>query len=82
MPSIRQSAKVNLSNWKPTETPTQKGADTTPPPPPDSTPGMSPMMLAPMPLMASTGDAFSRQFYGQGSTPQQRILPAKRGGGA
>jgi hypothetical protein len=42
----------------------------------------SPFMLASMPLMASTADAFSRQFYGQGNVPSQRILPAKKGAGA
>jgi hypothetical protein len=37
-------------------------------------------MLAPMPLMASTGDAFVRQFYSPSNLPQQRILPASSKG--
>ena len=38
-------------------------------------------MLASMPLMASTSDAFPKQFNTPGSTPQTRILPARKGGG-
>jgi hypothetical protein len=34
-------------------------------------------MTASMPLMATTGDAFVRQFYTNNGLPQQRILPAK-----
>jgi hypothetical protein len=33
-----------------------------------------------MPLMASTADAFARQFYSQGNLPQTRILPTRKGG--
>jgi hypothetical protein len=38
-------------------------------------------MTASMPLMASTGDAFARQFYAENGLPSQRILPAKKGSG-
>jgi len=82
MPSIKQSAKVNLSDWEPAPTDTKKGGEVPNTPTPPDPFGKSPMMLASMPLMASTGDAFARQFYNQTGTPQQRILPAKKGGGA
>lgn len=82
MPSVKQSARVNLDDWRPVDTDTKKGGDTPAPPPPPDPLTRSAFMLSSMPLMASTGDAFQRQFYGAGSTPQQRILPAKRGGGA
>jgi hypothetical protein len=36
-------------------------------------------MVASMPLMASTGDAFQRQFYSTQNIPAQRILPAGKG---
>ena len=39
-------------------------------------------MLGSMPLMAATGDAFARQFYGGGNLPQHRILPVNAKGGA
>jgi hypothetical protein len=39
-------------------------------------------MLSSMPLMASTGDAFAKQFYSNANTPSQRIMPAKKGAGA
>ena len=82
MPSIRASARPNLRGWQPT----QNGPSGEPPrgnipPQPDPT-ARSPFMSAAMPLMASTGDAFARQFYANNGLPQQRILPAKRGAGA
>ena len=81
MPTIRQSAKVNTQGWEPapqaTAAPSQTPA--TPPPAPN---GRSSIMLASMPLMASTGDAFTRQFYSPGNLPQIRTLPAKKGSGA
>lgn len=82
MPSVKQSARVNLNDWTPVQNDTKKGGDTPAAPTPPDPQARSAYMLASMPLMASTGDAFARQFYGAGSTPQQRILPAKRGGGA
>jgi len=81
MPSVRASARVNLKGWQPAAgtlaTDDQKAIL----PEPDPT-ERSPFMRASMPLMASTGDAFARQFYVKNGLPQQRILPAKRGGGA
>jgi hypothetical protein len=82
VPSIRQSARVNLGNWKPVEDAPQTGTDKPPLPPPKDGTERSPFMLTSMPLMASTGDAFQKQFYGAGNAPQQRILPAKKGAGA
>jgi hypothetical protein len=82
MPSVRQSGKVNLDGWRPAENAPQEGQKfkvTAPEPDPTE---RSPYMLTSMPLMASTGDAFQRQFYSRANTPSQRILPAKRGGGA
>jgi hypothetical protein len=79
MPSIRQSAQVNLKDWQPApQTPPQER----PTPAPIDPQARSPYMLSSMPLMASTGDAFARQFYGHSNLPSQRILPAKRGAGA
>ena len=82
MPSVKQSATVNLEGWKPVETPSMQEAQRPLPPPPSDSPNRSTFMLTSMPLMASTGDAFQRQFYSRANTPSQRILPAKRGGGA
>lgn len=79
MPSIRASVTSSLKGWQPTPaTPAASPAQSTPPP--DQTaPGRSPFMLASMPLMASTADAFTRQFYSPSNLPQQRILPARKG---
>jgi hypothetical protein len=81
MPSIRQSARPNIDGWKQsqnlTSQATKRGSDPTPDPQ-----ARSSFMSASMPLMASTGDAFARQFYTPNGLPQQRILPAKKGGGA
>jgi hypothetical protein len=38
-------------------------------------------MLASMPLMATTADAFQRQFYGGSKVPTYRTLPVKKGSG-
>ena len=38
-------------------------------------------MHASMPLMASTSDAFPKQFNTTSGTPQTRILPVKKGMG-
>jgi hypothetical protein len=82
MPSAKQSARVNLDGWMPVENTPQDGdkfrVTATEPDPTER----SPFMLTSMPLMASTGDAFQRQFYSRANTPSQRILPAKRGAGA
>jgi hypothetical protein len=82
MPSVKQSARVDLQGWQPAQAAPQRGGEIpSAPTPPDPT-ARSPYMLTSMPLMASTGDAFARQFYGSGNNPSQRILPAKRGAGA
>jgi hypothetical protein len=82
MPSIKASAKPSLKGWEPAQNASAEGGKkATPPPEPDPT-ARSPFMRASMPLMASTGDAFARQFYAQNGLPSYRILPAKRGGGA
>jgi hypothetical protein len=81
MPSIRASARVDLKGWQPAQNVPAGDGMKAIPPEPDPT-ARSPYMRASMPLMASTGDAFARQFYTQNGLPQQRILPAKRGGGA
>lgn len=82
MPPVKASARPNLEGWKPLEnTPSGQAQNTTPAP--EQNPlARSPFMHAAMPLMASTADAFTRQFYGKGNLPSQRILPAKKGAGA
>lgn len=80
-PSIRASARPNLRGWQPAQDPSTVDTAKTIPPEPDPT-ERSPYMRASMPLMASTGDAFARQFYAKNGLPQQRILPAKKGAGA
>lgn len=81
MPSIKASGRVNTKGWQPVQPASAGDAQRAIPPEPDPT-ARSPFMRASMPLMASTGDAFQRQFYAQNGLPQQRILPAKRGTGA
>ena len=81
MPSIRSSSRPNTAGWQPTSGAVSAVQKTTPPAQPDPT-ARSPYMLASMPLMATTGDAFARQFYVKNGLPSQRILPAKRGAGA
>lgn len=81
MPSIKASSRPNLRGWQPAQNPSTGTAQAAIPPEPDPT-ARSPYMRASMPLMASTGDAFARQFYANNGLPSQRILPAKRGAGA
>jgi hypothetical protein len=50
-------------------------------PPPEKAPTRHPNMLASMPLMATTADAFQRQFYGGSKVPTYRTLPVKKGSG-
>jgi hypothetical protein len=76
MPSIKQSAKPNMKGW--TKAPPAPPAKAQTPAPNDS-PGRSAFMVASMPLMASTGDAFQRQFYSGQNLPSQRILPTGKG---
>jgi hypothetical protein len=81
MATLRQAARANMTGWQPA--PAAPAATTQAPSiPQKQDPGRLPTMLASMPLMASTGDAFARQFYGAGNNPSYRILPAKRGAGA
>lgn len=75
MPRIQVSTTPNLNGWTPR---------TVTPPPPTSV-EMQPtqrsaFMHAAMPVLATTADSFVRQFYGQSSIPQVRILPAQRRG--
>jgi hypothetical protein len=81
MPSIRQSRNVNTRNYKPIPPPMQAAPTMTPVPIEDRE-ARSPLMHSSMPLMAATGDAFQRQFYGSGNLPQHRILPVNATGGA
>lgn len=78
MPAVRASTPSTLQGYTQvvSQTPTAAPASV------DTSKGSlrSSMMRASMPIMASTNDAFTRQFYGQENIPQQRILPAKRGG--
>lgn len=79
MPSIRSSAKPNMKGWEPATTASQNTPLNRNPKPSEDFNTRSPYMHASMPLMASTNDAL-RQFYSQANVPQQRILPAKKGG--
>ena len=81
MPSIRQSARPQIDGWKQVNNAAQNAQKAAASPPPDPL-ARSAFMSASMPLMASTGDAFARQFYSSSGLPQQRILPAKKGSGA
>lgn len=76
MPTLKQSRNVDLTQTIPL--PPQAPKTTTPPPLEDRE-ARRPNMEAAMPLMASTGDAFQRQFYGAGSNPSYRILPLRKG---
>jgi hypothetical protein len=77
MPSIRQSANVDMTGWEPAPpNPRPQGMTAN-----DPNPQRNPAMLASMPAMASTADAFQRQFYGGANIPAFRILPGRRGGG-
>jgi hypothetical protein len=78
MPTVKQSAKAPGRGW--TKAPPRPPV-TAQTPASESAPSRSPFMVASMPLMASTADAFQRQFYSTQNLPSQRILPAKRGGG-
>ena len=81
MPSIRASGTVNLRGWQAAPTAPAATVQTKAVPSDSQTPVRSSIMHASMPLMASTADAFTRQFYSQDNLPQQRILPAKKGAG-
>lgn len=80
MPPIRASLAPDMRGWQSLApgSPAGEQRGTVPPPPPPL--ARSPFMHASMPLMASTADAFARQFYSQGNLPQTRILPTRKGG--
>jgi hypothetical protein len=84
MPPMNKLRNPDLSNMRQVPAPTPAPTPTpTSSPTQDADPnGRAPNMLSSMPLMASTGDAFQRQFYGGTNVPTYRILPAKRGAGA
>lgn len=77
MATLNQSGAVNMAGWQPNTQPTQTqtGQGTSPP---DPRTIRSPHMLASMPMIASTQDAFTRQFYGGQNVPTYRILPVQR----
>jgi hypothetical protein len=80
MPTLKQSSAVNMAGWQPVAPATSsQPAKTAPAAPTDPRIMRDPRMLASMPLMASTGDAFYRQFYGGPNLPTFRILPVKGG---
>jgi hypothetical protein len=83
MTTMRQASNINMAGWQPTTTPVA----TTTPKKPTSAPDdprtrRNSQMLAAMPLMATSSDSLTRQFYGGSNLPTYRILPAKRGGGS
>jgi hypothetical protein len=79
MATLRQAARANMEGYQP-----MRPQGNSPPqmPPPDKAPSRHPNMLASMPLMATTADAFQRQFYGGSKVPTYRTLPVKKGSGA
>jgi hypothetical protein len=77
MPSPKQAANYDMTGYKRVpEQAVNKPSMTAHPP----TSLRNPTMLASMPLMASTADAFQRQFYGGENVPTYRTLPAGSGG--
>jgi hypothetical protein len=83
MTTINKSASVNMAGWRPVATPVAAKPTTTPSSPPtDPRTLRDPKMLASMPLMATSSDSLTRQFYGGANVPTFRILPVKRGGGS
>ena len=79
MPRMNDLRNPDLTNMR--QIPVPQTPDRPAAPPQDTHTGRAPNMLSSMPLMASTSDAFSRQFYGGTNVPAVRILPAKRGSG-
>lgn len=79
MPTLKQSSAVNMAGWRPVapQAASSQPAKTAPAAPTDPRIVRNPYMLASMPLMASTGDAFYRQFYGGPNIPTYRILPVQ-----
>lgn len=79
MPSIRASSRVNLRGWQPASNTLPTTPPARPSPTTEPTPSRSPYMRAAMPLMASTSDSFTRQFYSGSNVPQQRLMPVANG---
>jgi hypothetical protein len=82
MARMKVAARANMKGWEPAPMTPPVSAPRPTYPNPRDLPGRDPNMLASMPLGASTGDAFQRQFYGGANLPTQRILPAGGGGTA
>jgi hypothetical protein len=82
MTTMRQASTVNMAGWQPTTTPVAVRPTTAASAPDDPRTTRNPRMLAAMPLMATSSDSLTRQFYGGSNLPTYRILPAKRGGGS
>lgn len=78
MATLRQAARVNMQGYQPVQP-----QRTLQPliPPSNTAPARHPNMLASMPLMATTADAFQRQFYGGSKVPSYRVLPVKKASG-
>jgi hypothetical protein len=79
MATLRQAARFNMQGYQPAP---QQSNSRPQIPPVNTSPMRHPNMLASMPLMASTADAFQRQFYGGSKVPTYRTMPAKKGSGA
>ena len=79
MPRMRQLTRPDLSNFARAQKPPATAGKGGPSPDFPNPVGRSSMMLAAMPLMASTNDALDRQFYGGANVPRYRILPADKG---
>lgn len=80
MTTLRQSSNPNMEGWQPVTPETQPITPQSAPDDPRTQ--RNPMMHAPMPVLASTSDALTRQFYGGPNLPTFRILPpSPKGGG-
>jgi hypothetical protein len=80
MATLRQSAAVNMQGWQPVQpTPQVVRQPASKPSPVDTRTQRSPIMLSPMPALASRSDGLQRQFYGGKNVPTYRILPAMGG---
>jgi hypothetical protein len=77
MPTLKQAANYDMSGYKRVP---EQAANKPPMTSHPATSSRNPTMLASMPLMASTADAFQRQFYGGENVPTYRTLPAGNGG--
>jgi hypothetical protein len=82
MASLKAASSADMTGYKPAPSAPPAQLNTPSIPKSGDSPGRLPTMLSSMPLNASTGDAFQRQFYGGSNVPTYRILPAQRGGTA